>query len=497
VSSRRYRFGPLEKRTLLGPLTVSQVAILGSAALLGIVCLYTLPTVLSLLVGLGALMIAGGSIALPIAGRSAADWTPVVARWFLRSWRHGEGFRSTAPAAGIRTDAHEAYEKSLPPELSDVDLLAFPYGGEEVGVIRDGREGTYTAALAVRAGSFALRDSSEQVRILEQWGGVLASCSREGSPLRRLQWIERTPPGEGDALASYLQEKRDRTVPVESTAVSSYIELLEAAAPVTQEHEVLIALQIDTKRAGRELKRFGGGDEGAARLLLREAENLARRLTSAEINVFGLLRPRQYAEVIKDAFDPFGHQGRRRASIGEPEREGVDPLLMGPQAEQATWSTYRTDSAFHRTYWVCAWPRSEVGATFLAPLLMQSAAVRTVSVTIEPVPYSRAMRNAEMATTANLADEVERERQGFITTARDRRQQQAIASREAELAEGFAEVRVAPFITVSAKNDEALEHTSGNVEHGAQLARLELQPMYGEQDAGFANTLPICRGLRG
>jgi hypothetical protein len=272
--------------------------------------------------------------------------------------------------------------------------------------------------------------------------------------------------------------------------------LLEAAAPVTQEHEVLIALQIETRRGGRELKRFGGGDEGAARLLLREAENLAKRLTSAEISVFGLLRPRQYAEVIKDAFDPFGHQARRRAAIGEPEREGVDPLLMGAQAEQASWSTYRSDSAFHATYWVSAWPRSEVGATFLAPLLMQSAAVRTVSVTIEPVPYSRAMRKAEMATTQNLAEEIERQRQGFITTARDRRQQEAISSREDELAEGFAEVRVAPFITVSAAGAEELEHASANVEHGAQLSRLELQRMYGEQDAGFANTLPICRGLR-
>lgn len=495
MSSRRYRFGPLEKRTLLGPLTTVQVLILGSAAVFGLGCLYALQTVLGLLVGLGAMGVAAASVALPIQGRSAAEWTPVLARWGLRSSGRG-GYRSSSPAAGIRLAGGQTYEKSLPPELEDIDLLAVPYGSDEVGVVRDKSEGTYTAALAVRAGSFALRDSSEQTRILEQWGAVLASCSREGSPLRRIQWIERTPPGEGDALAHYLQEKRDRSVPVESTIVSSYIDLLEAAAPVTQEHEVLIALQIDTRRAGRELKRFGGGDEGASKLLLREAENLAKRLTAAEISVFGLLRPRQYAEVIKDTFDPFGHQGRRRASLGEPEREGVDPLLMGPQAEEAGWNTYRTDSAHHSTYWVSAWPRSEVGATFLAPLLMQSAAVRTVSVTIEPVPYSRAMRRAEMATTANLAEEIERGRQGFITTARDRRQQQAIARREEELAEGFAEVRMTSFISVSAPSAEALEDHRSNVEHGAQLARLELQPMYGEQEAGFANTLPICRGLR-
>lgn len=66
-------------------------------------------------------------------------------------------------------------------------------------------------------------------------------------------------------------------MPLESSVVSSYIELLEAAAPVTQEHDVLLALQIDARRAGRDLKRFGGGDKGACELLLREAEGLAQR----------------------------------------------------------------------------------------------------------------------------------------------------------------------------------------------------------------------------
>ena len=211
---------------------------------------------------------------------------------------------------------------------------------------------------------FALRDGSEQGRALEGWGGVLA---REGSPLRRLQWIERTVPGQGDELASYLQERRDRAVPLESSAVSSYIELLEAAAPVTQDHDVLVCAQIDVRRANRETKRLGGGDEGACELLMREVEGLARRFGPAEIRVFGILRPRQYAEVIRDAFDPFGHQGRARSSIGDPDREGVDPALMGPHAEETSWSRYRTDAAFHCTYWISSWPRSEVGPSFLAP----------------------------------------------------------------------------------------------------------------------------------
>jgi len=495
VSGRRYRFGPLDRRTVLGPLRVGQVAILAAAAAFGLGCLYVMHSFFALLLALGALGVAAALIVIPVEGRTPAEWAPTVLRWGLRG-RRDSGYRSSTPAAGIRIGGEETYERSLPPELGDLELLSVPYGSEEVGVVRDRRFGTYTAAIAVRAGAFALRDSDEQERALEAWGGVLASCARDGSPIRRLQWIERTLPGQGDGLASYLQEKRDRSVPFESNVVSSYIELLEAAAPVTQEHEVLIALQIETRRVSRDLRRFGGGDKGAAELLLREAEKLAQRLGAAEITVFGLLRPRQYAEVIRDAFDPYGHQGRARATLGDAEREGVDPALMGPHAEETGWSHYRTDSAFHNSYWVSSWPRSDVGPTFLAPLLMQSAAVRTVAVTIEPVPFSVAMRKAETAQTAEVAEEMARARQGFLTTARIRRQQQATTRREDELADGFAEMRFAAYVTVSERSSDALEKSNSDVEHAGQLARLEFQRMYGEQEVGFANTLPLCRGLR-
>jgi murein L,D-transpeptidase YcbB/YkuD len=127
---------------------------------------------------------------------------------------------------------------------------------------------------------------------------------------------------------------------------------------------------------------------------------------------------------------------------------------------------------------------------------MQGTALRSVSVTIEPIPYSTAMRKAEMAQTAEVAEELSRQRQGFMTTARIRRRQQAASRREEELADGHAQLRVGTFVTAYNATAELLERTKSEVEHGAQLSRLELQPLYGEQDAGFANTLPLCRGLR-
>jgi hypothetical protein len=477
---RRYRFGPLRG---------DQVAVFGVAALLGLVFVFATQSVIGVLLDLMLIGLAALSIFVPFQGRTAAEWIPVAVRFGLR--RRGGDYRSDAPGVGFRMVGDEDRQVSLPPELAGVELLSVPYGGEDVGVACERREGTYTAAIPVRADAFALRDAGEQARALELWGGVLASCARENSAVRRVQWIERAVPGQGDELAAYLQEKRDRTVPF-SKPVSSYIELIEAAVPVTKDHDGLVCVQIDTRRASREMKRLGGGDEAACRILLREAEGVARRMGPAEIKVFGLLRPRQYAEVIRDAFDPFGHQARSRSRLGDEDREGVEPEFMGPHAEEIGWSHYRSDAAFHNTYWISSWPRSEVGPSFLAPLLMQSSTVRTVAVTIEPVPFGQAMRQAETAQTMELAGEMERRRQGFMTTASDRRRAQAVTRREEELADGFAEMRFAGFLTVSAPSSEKLERANGEIEHAGQLARLEFQRMHGEQEAAFTNTLPLC-----
>jgi hypothetical protein len=498
VSGRRYRFGPLEQRGLVGPLRFGQVALLAVAAALGLGALYALRSWVGVIVALLGVGGAAGAVLIPFEGRTLEVWAPIGVRWALRPREQKRGYRSPAPGGGFGVDADGAgiRESSLPGELAGLRMLEVPYGSDRVGVVHDRSAGTYTAALAVRAGAFGLLDGAEQERKLEAWGSVLASLARDGSPVRRLQWIERTLPAQGDELAAYLQTERDRAVSLDSGLVASYIELVETAAPATQEHEVLLALQIDERRGARELRRMGGGEQAACELVLREAENLAERLSIAEVTVFGLLRPRRYAEAIRDAFDPFGRQGRARASLGDPDRAGVDPALMGPLADEASWGAYRTDSALHATYWIASWPRNDVGPAFLTPLLMQTTALRTVAVCIEPIPHSIAIRRAEAARTAEVAEELQRERQGFMTTARIRRRQQAAARREEELADGHAEMRFAGYVAVSARTPEELERTATEVEHAAALARLELQRLYGEQDAGFTFTLPLGRGLR-
>jgi hypothetical protein len=259
---------------------------------------------------------------------------------------------------------------------------------------------------------------------------------------------------------------------------------------------LFVALQIDARRAWREVKRLGRGNDGAVALLLRELETLAERLAGADVQVQGALPPRMLARTLRDAYDPYGRSYRNRLAALEPELAGVPLAQAWPLATDAGWSEYRTDSAVHATYWVAQWPRIDVGATFLAPLLMQTGVLRSVATTMEPVPPSLAIRKVEAARTTDIADEQTRERTGFMTTARKRLQQEATVRREQELADGHAEFRFAAYVTVSAPDADGLERSCAEVEHAAQQARLELVRLYGQQPQAFTFTLPLGRGLR-
>jgi hypothetical protein len=70
-----------------------------------------------------------------------------------------------------------------------------------------------------------------------------------------------------------------------------------------------------------------------------------------------------------------------------------------------------------------------------------------------------------------LTGEMERRRQGFMTSASDRRRAQAVTRREEELADGFAEMRFAGLRTVSARDGEELERASGASSSGCTGSR--------------------------
>jgi hypothetical protein len=125
-SERRYRFGPLEQRALVGPLQLGQVAVLAVGAAAGLGTLYGLRSFAGLAIGAGAICAAAAAILVPLDGRTAEEWAPIAIGWALRRRRAKAGYRSAAIEAGTRIgpDGAVIHELSLPPTLADLELLS-------------------------------------------------------------------------------------------------------------------------------------------------------------------------------------------------------------------------------------------------------------------------------------------------------------------------------------------------------------------------------------
>jgi hypothetical protein len=272
--------------------------------------------------------------------------------------------------------------------------------------------------------------------------------------------------------------------------VESYLELIATTARVTQEHEILVAVQVDGRRVR---------DRGASAVrnaLVEETERVAQGLEASEVTVLGALSAGQLARALRTAFDPYARAELAALETADRGRDGLSEENAWPLGAREEWDHYQTDGALHATYWIGGWPRVDVSPMFMDALLGRSSIVRTVAVTFEPIPTDRSTREVEAAVTRDRADRELRHRFGQSETARQRQAQDATMRRESELAAGHAEVRLSGFISVSGRDRDDLRRACTEVLEHAARARLELHRMYGQQADAFTFTLPICRGLK-
>jgi hypothetical protein len=498
VSSERltYRFGPLERRGLLGPVRAGQALLLSIGALLAILILDQSPSAEGALV---ATLLFAGAVALalmPIGRRTAEEWAPIAISFASRRAFGGARFLSRAPTRGAvatgRQGGHPAVNapsSDPPPSLRDVRINKAEYRGRPIGVLSSGRGRRLVAALACRVQGFSLLDPEAQERRLARWGLVLSGAA--GAPVRRLQWLERTVPAQGDELARWVASERDPAIPLRGTPIiESYLELIGTSSRVSQEHEILVALEIDSRQIRDR------GSDAATLALIEQSERIAQGLEAAEVKVLGALAPGQLARALRTAFDPYARPELAALETADPERPGLAEAGAWPLGSEENWDHYRTDGAVHATYWIGGWPRVDVAPMFMDALLGRSSIVRTVAVTFEPIAPERSTREVEAAITRDRADRELRRRFGQSDTARQRQAEEATARRESELAAGHSEVRLAGFVTVTGRDLDELRRACSEVHDHAARARLELHRMYGQQADAFTFTLPLCRGLR-
>src|SRR5918994_2286002 len=101
--ARRYRFGPLERRGLVGSLRPAQVFVIAGSLVGGGILMRALPGV-GFALALALVLTALGFCFWPIAGRAAAEWLPVAGRFALRRARGRHRHQSAAPQAGVSAD---------------------------------------------------------------------------------------------------------------------------------------------------------------------------------------------------------------------------------------------------------------------------------------------------------------------------------------------------------------------------------------------------------
>src|SRR3954447_13656963 len=389
-----YRYGPLERGGFMLGLRVPQLVglIVGALIALGFLNTHGFAGLLlaTLTIALAALL-----VLVPVRGHTIEEWAPLTVRFFVGRFGGKARFRAQLaqlghvvriPDGGLTPEKPEDPE-SVPAELARLELVEAElarYRGALMGVAVDRKAKTFTATLRCQGQAFALLGAEEREQRLADYGGVLTALARDDTPLRRVAWIERTLPANGDAMANYLYDNKRPDVSLDAPPpeLVSYIQLLGRSPDVAEDHELLFCVQVDAMRASarRAIKRLGGGDLGTVAVLANEVGQVADLLDAAGIAVTGVLTRRGLAAAIRNAYDPWGRQQRERGGDG-----GVADFAAAPMARDEHWSHIATDGAVHTTLWVAEWPRIDVRATFLQPLLMETRSTRSVAMVMELV----------------------------------------------------------------------------------------------------------------
>ena len=497
----RYGFSPLERRGVLLGLQPAQLAGMG-AALAGAL---VVRAVLGGAIGSAAAVLVGG------AGVAAALWSidgrPAGAvAW---TWMRWVARRATGPRLSpVPLDGHPGLlqtgagalapggrgRRRRPVRWPAADRSAARWGpargieleadaggpGEvPVGVVRDRSAATCSAVVPVGGRSFNLLDPGQQASSLEAWRSVLGAAARSGTPVVRLQWLQRRgvlglPPALPDAG-------------IQTPATAGYAQLVDETRLATCGPDTWLVVAVRARGAASGRVRSAGRRPPGMDGLRRELRLLEGQLRAAGLEPGDPLDRRGVADLLSGAYVAAAGM----VPAGE-HRSGGDGA---PLAVEEDWGAVRVDGCWHCTYWVAEWPRVEVGPDFLAPLLM-GAGRRRVSVVMAPVPGERALREVRSARTADLADAELRGRAGFLSSARREREAQGVNRREEELADGHSEYRFSGYVTVSADDCDGLAAACSEVEHAAQSARLELRRLWGRQAEAYTWTLPLARGLR-
>ena len=214
-----------------------------------------------------------------VQGRTADEWAAGGLSWLaIRAQgqhRFAGGPYTPASAPVQPGDDPNGPLMELPGILAPLRILAVPSGGSgDLAVVHHALDRTYTAVARVRVPGIALADSGCRDQRVDGWGALLAGLCTEGSPVIRIQALQRAVPEPGVLLRTWHDDHVIAGAPALAGAVAS--QLLGTAPATACRREAYVAVTMDGHRARSAIKAAGGGDAGAAAVLVRHLRALTQ-----------------------------------------------------------------------------------------------------------------------------------------------------------------------------------------------------------------------------
>lgn len=223
-----------------------------------------------------------------IAGRTVDEWAVAFVSFEILRFRGQNRFLSGAFAP--RNAATDEPKMDLPGILAPLAILEADSGsGDPIAVIHHQLDRTFTAVAKVRFPGIGLVDSHRRDQRVANWGELLNSQCTEGNAIIRIQALQRLVPESGAALQRWHTDHVTSDAP--TVAVDITKSLLSTATLATSQREAYLAITMDATRAAGPIKAAGGGNAGAATVLIRHLRALTSSIASADLQVESWLNP--------------------------------------------------------------------------------------------------------------------------------------------------------------------------------------------------------------
>jgi hypothetical protein len=439
-------------------------------------------------------LLLGGAALATIHGISAPR---IAALWTMKQVRHSTG----ATTHAYRPErVRVAGSLNLPGtraslQIWEVDGLASVYNPHD-------RTVSVTAELEVQG--FLMQDTPERYDLAQQWAQVLASFTQRLG-VKRVTLQERTLPTTiRPARDHYDTVRRRRQLhDDESPAAVNYAEVMDRSERFAVAHRNYLTFTLDLVALAPQLKSLGGGQRAIQTLAVIEARNLSDALHAAKVKVRRWLAPRDVAALARLTVDP---ESATTVQNRDPEQAGVDPEAIGPmylEEPKGKNGLVYTDSGVHTTMWVHEWPRSDAPVGFVSPLVFArqpatgEAVTHILSLVLTPVPVSKALKRIRDEKKVWRGNEKLRAKRGADGSAADAADWDALEKQEQEIVAGHGEFRYGAYITVTAPDEERLDHAIAGMRNALSRAGMEAQILYCQQaEALMVNALPVGLGMK-